>query len=73
MFLVSCDTCATTNLFGVRRLLGMENTEHGIVVRVRCFCGAEAVTVTGRDGRASAAGDVDGRRAHRAPCHAHAA
>ena len=65
MFTVSCNTCGTTRLFGARRIVGIDNTDHGIVVRVRCFCGAEATTVTGR----CAAGDGDSVGAH----HAHAA
>jgi hypothetical protein len=48
MFTVHCDTCDTTRLLGPRRIIGMDNTDQGIVVHFRCFCGAEATVLTGR-------------------------
>lgn len=48
MFTVSCASCGATQLFGSRRITEITNTPNGIMVWVRCFCGAEAATVTGR-------------------------
>jgi len=48
MFTVHCDICDTTRLLGPRRITGMDNTDQGIVVHFRCFCGGEATVLTGR-------------------------
>jgi hypothetical protein len=48
MFSVHCETCDTTHLYGPRRITAMANTDAGIVLTFRCFCGGEATLVTGR-------------------------
>jgi hypothetical protein len=48
MFTVHCDSCDTTRLLGPRRLIGTHNTDQGIFVLFRCFCGGVATVLTGR-------------------------
>ena len=60
MFNVHCTTCDTTHLYGPRRIAGMTNTDEGIVVSFRCFCGGTASILTGRAaGAPVAAAPVD--------------
>jgi len=59
MFTVHCDTCDTTRLLGPRRITGMDNTDQGIVVHFRCFCGADATVLTGRAAHQPVAETVD--------------
>ena len=59
MFTVHCDTCDTTRLLGPRRITGMDNTDQGIFVHFRCFCGAEATILTGRAAHEPVAESVD--------------
>ena len=48
MFSVHCEDCGTTHLYGPRRIVGMVNTDAGIIVSFRCFCGGTASVLTGR-------------------------
>lgn len=47
MFDASCDRCGTV-LLGPRRILSIENTDEGIVLTFRCYCGTVGTEVTGR-------------------------
>ena len=47
MFDPHCTGCDEKVLLGTRRLEGMQNTEHGIVLVFRCHCGAPAMLLTG--------------------------
>jgi hypothetical protein len=58
MFNVHCDICDTTRLFGPRRIIGMDNTDQGIVVHFRCFCGGEATVRTGRAATSTVAAET---------------
>ena len=55
MFDPYCETCSTTVLVGPRRLRSLDNTPTGIVLRFACWCGGEAVLVTGRTADAATA------------------
>lgn len=55
MFTIPCATCGATHLYGPRRITRLANTDDGIEVAVRCFCGAEATTRTGRGAPVAAA------------------
>jgi hypothetical protein len=48
MFDPYCTTCSRRTLVGFRRLRSLDNTAEGIVLRFTCFCGDEAVLITGR-------------------------
>ena len=48
MFDPYCSSCQTRVLLGFRRLRSLDNTDDGIVLRFTCFCGGDAVLVTGR-------------------------
>jgi hypothetical protein len=72
MFTVHCDSCDTSRLLGPRRIIGMDNTDHGILVHFRCFCGAVATVVTGRAAASPASAEtVDEPAPAGAPAPAH--
>ena len=49
MFDASCDRCGAVVLLGPRRIVSLENTDDGIVLSFRCYCGAVGTEVVGRD------------------------
>jgi hypothetical protein len=57
MFTVHCESCDTTRLLGPRRITGIDNTDQGILVHFRCFCGGEATVLTGRAATAPVAAE----------------
>jgi hypothetical protein len=57
MFSVHCPGCDKTVLLTPRRILSLDNTDHGIVIAYRCWAGHEGVLVTGR-GASTAASSV---------------
>jgi hypothetical protein len=48
MFDHNCTECGKRQLIFPSQITSMDNTEHGIVVAFRCWCGADQTTVTGR-------------------------
>ena len=48
MFDHRCTTCEKRQLIFPSQVLGLTNTDHGIVVAFTCWCGAEQRMVTGR-------------------------
>ena len=54
MFDHHCTACDRRQLIFPSQITGIDNTDHGIVVSFRCWCGAEQTLVTGR-GRPPAA------------------
>jgi hypothetical protein len=48
MFDHQCTACGKRQLIFPAQITSMDNTEHGIVVAFRCWCGADQTTVTGR-------------------------
>jgi len=48
MFDHNCTECGKRQLIFPSQIVSMDNTEHGIVVAFRCWCGAEQTMVTGR-------------------------
>ncbi|MGZ5399607.1 MAG: hypothetical protein ACXWDL_14535 [Nocardioides sp.] len=51
MFTHHCTACDRRQLIFPSQVLGLVNTEHGIVVSVRCWCGSEQSLVTGAGAR----------------------
>ena len=48
MFVHTCSTCERRQLVFGSQITNLHNTDHGIVVRFTCWCGAEQVALTGR-------------------------
>ncbi|MDY7101336.1 MAG: hypothetical protein S0880_09125 [Actinomycetota bacterium] len=48
MFTVHCDCVDGEMLLSESRITGMANTDVGIVVSYRCWCGRDGTFVTGR-------------------------
>ena len=48
MFVHTCSACERRQLVFGSQITALHNTDHGIVVRFTCWCGAEQVSVTGR-------------------------
>ena len=49
MFTIHCPQEDTTILLGHRQIRGLENTDEGIVIHWRCYCGATGqLSPTGR-------------------------
>jgi hypothetical protein len=48
MFAHDCTACDRRQLILPGQLEWIDNTDHGIVVGFRCWCGAEQTSVTGR-------------------------
>jgi hypothetical protein len=48
MFDHHCTACGKRQLIFPSQITSMDNTDHGIVVSFRCWCGADQTTVTGR-------------------------
>lgn len=48
MFDVFCERCESTVLLGPRRIVSLENTDDGIVLTYRCYCGEVDTDVLGR-------------------------
>lgn len=59
MFDASCDRCDAVVLLGPRRIVSLENTDDGIALTYRCYCGAVGTEVVGR----AVSGRVASRRA----------
>lgn len=51
MFSVNCPSHRSDVLLGYSNLIGLENTEAGVVVHWRCYCGTVGRTLTGRPRR----------------------
>ncbi|QZY29391.1 hypothetical protein [Nocardioides coralli] len=51
MFAHHCTECDRRQLIFPTQVRGIVNSEHGIVVDFRCWCGAEQRLVTGRAAR----------------------
>ncbi|WP_232680382.1 hypothetical protein [Nocardioides sp. R-C-SC26] len=49
MFAHHCTSCTRRQLIFPSQITSMDNTDHGIVVRFTCWCGAEQELLTGRD------------------------
>lgn len=47
MFAHTCSACHRRELIFPSQVVGVESTEHGIVVRFTCWCDAEQTMVTG--------------------------
>ena len=47
MFVHHCTACDRRQLIFASQVAGLANTDHGIVVGFRCWCGSEQVLVTG--------------------------
>ena len=47
MFSIFCPTLDHESLLSTRRITGMTNTRHGIVVEFECVCGADGVYLSG--------------------------
>jgi hypothetical protein len=48
MFSAHCPEHGAEVLLGYGNLIGVENTDKGVVVHWRCFCGTRGHTLTGR-------------------------
>ena len=48
MFDHHCTACDRRQLIFPSQVTGLDNTDHGIVVSFRCWCGSEQILVTGR-------------------------
>ena len=48
MFAHDCTACHRRQLVFPSQITSLDNTDHGIVVRFTCWCGAEQVMLTGR-------------------------
>ena len=48
MFDHHCTDCGKRQLIFPSQITSMNNTDHGIIVAFRCWCGAEQTMVTGR-------------------------
>jgi hypothetical protein len=48
MFAHDCTACQRRQLVFPSQITSLDNTDHGIVVRFTCWCGAEQVMLTGR-------------------------
>lgn len=49
MFAIDCPVHGSKVLVGPQRIRSLVNTQHGILLDVECYCGAHAVTGTGRN------------------------
>jgi hypothetical protein len=48
MFAHDCSSCGKRQLVFVSQVTSLVNTDHGIVLRFRCWCGAEQLLLTGK-------------------------
>ena len=48
MFVHTCSACERRQLVSSSQIKTLHNTDHGIVVRFTCWCGADQVMLTGR-------------------------
>ena len=48
MFDHNCTECGKRQLIFPSQIASMDNTDHGIVVAFRCWCGADQTMLTGR-------------------------
>jgi hypothetical protein len=48
MMVIQCPTHQSEVLLTERRIRGIRNTEHGILMDVECYCGTHVVIRTGR-------------------------
>ena len=48
MFDHNCTDCGKRQLIFPSQIAAMTNTDHGIVVEFRCWCGTDQTMVTGR-------------------------
>ena len=48
MFVHTCSACERRQLVFSSQITTLHNTDHGIVVRFTCWCGADQVKLTGR-------------------------
>lgn len=48
MYDAFCDRCDAVVLLGPRRIVSLENTDDGIALTFRCYCGAVGTEVVGR-------------------------
>lgn len=48
MFAHDCSSCGKRQLVFVSQVTSLVNTDHGIELRFRCWCGAEQLVVTGK-------------------------
>jgi hypothetical protein len=48
MFAHNCSACERRQLVFASQIKALQNTDHGIVVRFTCWCGADQVALTGR-------------------------
>lgn len=51
MFSHHCTDCERTQLFSTGQITRLSNTDHGIVLSLRCWCGSEQSIVTGKNAR----------------------
>jgi hypothetical protein len=51
MFENHCTACDKRQLIFPSQITGMANTDHGIVVAFRCWCGVEQTMLTGNAAR----------------------
>lgn len=51
MFDATCDRCASIVLLGPRRVVSLENTDEGILLTYRCYCGETGTALLGRAAR----------------------
>ena len=51
MFAHHCTACDRSQLIFSSQVTGLVNTDHGIVVSFRCWCGSEQSLVTGSGAR----------------------
>jgi hypothetical protein len=58
MFTAWCDESKAEVLLTSRDVLGMRNTEGGVLVAYRCWCGAHGVLLTGAGAAAERSGHV---------------
>ena len=58
MFDRHCSACDRTQLIFPSQISGVTNTDHGILVSYRCWCGAEQTWLTGSHGHADQPGLV---------------
>jgi hypothetical protein len=48
MFAHTCSACERRQLIFTSQITALHNTDHGIEVLFRCWCGAEQIMLTGR-------------------------
>ena len=49
MFAHTCSVCECRQLVFPSQIEAVHNTDHGIIVRFTCWCGAQQSMLTGRD------------------------